>query len=62
MSLLPGDGLVQLRGLRIAALCLPAAEVGGDYYDLLPLSETRMGCWSPTCRARAPRRPCTWPS
>ena len=27
----------------MAALCLPAAEVGGDYYDLLPLSETRMG-------------------
>ena len=32
-----------MRGLRIAALCLPAAEVGGDYYDLLPLSDTRMG-------------------
>ena len=43
MSLLPGEGLVQLRGLRVAALCLPAAEVGGDYYDLLPLGETRMG-------------------
>jgi sigma-B regulation protein RsbU (phosphoserine phosphatase) len=27
----------------VAALCLPAAEVGGDYYDLLPLGETRMG-------------------
>jgi len=34
---------VSLPGLRIAALCLPAAEVGGDYYDLLPLSDTRMG-------------------
>ena len=42
MSLLPVQG-VSLPGLRIAALCLPAAEVGGDYYDLLPLSETRMG-------------------
>ncbi len=42
MSLLP-QGTVTLPGLRIAALCLPAAEVGGDYYDLLPLSETRMG-------------------
>jgi serine phosphatase RsbU (regulator of sigma subunit) len=42
MSLLP-QGAVDLPGLRIAALCLPAAEVGGDYYDLLPLSETRMG-------------------
>ena len=41
MSLLPG--LVSMSGVRIAALCLPAAEVGGDYYDLLPLSDTRMG-------------------
>jgi sigma-B regulation protein RsbU (phosphoserine phosphatase) len=42
MSLLPRDE-VSLTGLRVAALCLPAAEVGGDYYDLLPLSDTRMG-------------------
>lgn len=41
MSLLP-QGTVSVPGLRIAALCLPAAEVGGDYYDLLPLSDTRM--------------------
>jgi serine phosphatase RsbU (regulator of sigma subunit) len=43
MSLLPADGAITLPGLRIAALCLPAAEVGGDYYDLIPLSPTRMG-------------------
>jgi serine phosphatase RsbU (regulator of sigma subunit) len=43
MSLLPPQNAVTLAGLRIAALCLPAAEVGGDYYDLLPLSDTRMG-------------------
>jgi sigma-B regulation protein RsbU (phosphoserine phosphatase) len=42
MSLLP-QGSVSMSGLRMAALCLPAAEVGGDYYDLLPLSETRLG-------------------
>jgi sigma-B regulation protein RsbU (phosphoserine phosphatase) len=42
MSLLPQSG-VQLAGVRIAALCVPAAEVGGDYYDLLPLADTRMG-------------------
>jgi sigma-B regulation protein RsbU (phosphoserine phosphatase) len=42
MSLLP-QGVVTLPGLRVSALCLPAAEVGGDYYDLLPLSPTRMG-------------------
>jgi serine phosphatase RsbU (regulator of sigma subunit) len=43
MSLLPGEDLVSVPGVRIAALCLPAAEVGGDYYDLLPLGPTRMG-------------------
>ncbi len=43
MSLLPAQGFVTPSGVRIAALCLPAAEVGGDYYDLLPLGETRMG-------------------
>jgi phosphoserine phosphatase RsbU/P len=42
MSLLP-QGTVTVPGLRVAALCLPAEEVGGDYYDLLPLSDTRMG-------------------
>jgi serine phosphatase RsbU (regulator of sigma subunit) len=43
MSLLPPEGAIGMPGLRIAALCLPAAEVGGDYYDLLPLSDTRLG-------------------
>jgi sigma-B regulation protein RsbU (phosphoserine phosphatase) len=43
MSLLPAQGAVTMPGIRIAALCLPAAEVGGDYYDLLPLSDTRLG-------------------
>jgi serine phosphatase RsbU (regulator of sigma subunit) len=43
MSLLPGETPVSVPGLRVAALCLPAAEVGGDYYDLLPLGPTRMG-------------------
>jgi serine phosphatase RsbU (regulator of sigma subunit) len=43
MSLLPAQGAVTMPGVRIAALCLPAAEVGGDYYDLLPLSDTRLG-------------------
>jgi len=43
MSLLPGKTLKALPGIRVAALCIPAAEVGGDYYDVLPLSDTRMG-------------------
>jgi serine phosphatase RsbU (regulator of sigma subunit) len=43
MSLLPPQGQVTPPGIRIAALCLPATEVGGDYYDLIPISEGRMG-------------------
>jgi sigma-B regulation protein RsbU (phosphoserine phosphatase) len=31
-----------VRGLEIAARMLPASEVGGDYYDVLPV---RGGCW-----------------
>jgi serine phosphatase RsbU (regulator of sigma subunit) len=42
MSLLPQQAITH-PGLRIAALCLPATEVGGDYYDLLPLAESRLG-------------------
>ncbi len=41
MSLLP-QATFEVPGLRVAALCVPAAEVGGDYYDLLPLGETRL--------------------
>jgi DNA-binding LacI/PurR family transcriptional regulator/serine phosphatase RsbU (regulator of sigma subunit) len=39
-SILPRD--LQVRGLEIAATMLPATEVGGDYYDVLP---TEQGCW-----------------
>ena len=42
MSLLP-QGTVSCPGCASPRLCLPAAEVGGDYYDLLPLSDARMG-------------------
>lgn len=30
-------------GLEIAALCLPARETGGDFYDFIPLDEHRLG-------------------
>ena len=30
-------------GLELAAVCLPAIGVGGDYYDFLPLSNDRVG-------------------
>jgi sigma-B regulation protein RsbU (phosphoserine phosphatase) len=39
-SILPRD--LTVRGLSIAATMLPATEVGGDYYDVLP---TANGCW-----------------
>src|SRR5439155_23891579 len=42
MSLLP-QGPLAMRGLSVAALCVPAREVGGDYYDFLPLGEERVG-------------------
>jgi sigma-B regulation protein RsbU (phosphoserine phosphatase) len=35
-KLLP-EGTVQQDGVELAALCRPAAFVGGDFYDLLPL-------------------------
>ncbi|OFV93104.1 MAG: hypothetical protein A3H95_11900 [Acidobacteria bacterium RIFCSPLOWO2_02_FULL_64_15] len=42
MSLLPHGPLV-MPGLSVNAFCVPAREVGGDYYDFLPLDEDRVG-------------------
>jgi len=42
MSLLPQGPLV-MPGISVAALCVPAREVGGDYYDFLPLGDQRLG-------------------
>src|SRR5258706_2961720 len=42
MSLLPQGPLV-LAGLSVTAHCEPAREVGGDYYDYLPLGDRRVG-------------------
>jgi len=42
MSLLP-RGPLDLPGLAISALCVPAREVGGDYYDLFQLPNERLG-------------------
>jgi phosphoserine phosphatase RsbU/P len=42
MSLLP-RGPLDIPGLAITALCVPAREVGGDYYDFFRLSEDRLG-------------------
>ena len=42
MSLLPQGPLV-MTGLSVSALCVPAREVGGDYYDFLRLDDHRVG-------------------
>ena len=42
MSLLPQRPF-NAQGLSVAALCAPAREVGGDYYDFLPLPDGRLG-------------------
>lgn len=42
MSLLP-QAPASIPGVSVAALCVPAREVGGDYYDFLPLDDGRMG-------------------
>ena len=42
MSLLP-QGPLQMPGLSLAGHCEPAREVGGDYYDFLPLDGDRLG-------------------
>ena len=41
--LLPPEGSVSVPGFAVAAVCRPAAEVGGDYYDLIPLGPNRLG-------------------
>ena len=42
MSFLPAKN-PQFSGLDIAAHCIPAREVGGDYYDFVKLDEKRSG-------------------
>ena len=42
MSLLP-QGQLQMPGLALSGHCEPAREVGGDYYDFLPLDDGRLG-------------------
>jgi serine phosphatase RsbU (regulator of sigma subunit) len=42
MSLLP-HGTLEVPGMSVVGLCAPAKEVGGDYYDFLPLPDGRVG-------------------
>src|SRR5262245_17046381 len=42
MSLLP-QGPLHMPGVSLSGHCEPAREVGGDYYDFLPLDDDRLG-------------------
>jgi sigma-B regulation protein RsbU (phosphoserine phosphatase) len=42
MSLLP-QGPLDFPGVSVTSVCVPAREVGGDYFDVLPLDEHRVG-------------------
>jgi phosphoserine phosphatase RsbU/P len=42
MSLLPQSSLA-FPGISLSGHCVPAREVGGDYYDFLPLDDARIG-------------------
>jgi phosphoserine phosphatase RsbU/P len=39
-TFLPGD--LEVRGFRLASSYVPAHQVGGDYYDLIPISEGKL--------------------
>ena len=43
MSLLPQGPPASMAGITLSALCHPAREVGGDYYDFLPLGPNQLG-------------------
>ena len=54
-SFLPA-ALPAIPGMQMAFRYLPAsdqAEVGGDFYEALPLAAT--GCWSPSATCRGTR-------
>src|SRR5207247_1046155 len=36
---------VHIEGVEVSARMIPADEVGGDYYDVLPIAEGTQGAW-----------------
>jgi|GEM_PF-217602 len=42
MSMMP-QKYPDVKGIAIAGIAIPAKEVGGDYYDFLPISESKVG-------------------
>ncbi len=63
-QLLP-TGAREVPGLDLAAAYVPARELGGDFYDFLPIGQGRLGFMlgdgSAMFPARGPRRRCTVP-
>lgn len=41
-SFLP-DSIPEIKGFQLSALNIPAKEVGGDFYDFIPISDDKMG-------------------
>ena len=57
------EAVPALKGLEIAAACIPANEVGGDFYDFIPIDDDRTGIVD--CRRLGQERlrePCSWHS
>jgi len=42
MQLLPGKS-PEIKGFEIEGTCIPANEVGGDYYDFIKISDSKLG-------------------
>lgn len=42
LSFLPREK-PKLKGIDVASICIPAAEVGGDYYDFIEIDDHRLG-------------------
>ena len=58
-NMLP-DAIPTISGWDIAARYRPAAvgvEVGGDWYDVVPIADQLVASWSATSRVTTSRRP-----
>ncbi len=61
LGLLP-VGIPEIQGLSLAGTCVPAKQVGGDYYDFLPHGRAGPGrCHRGRLRPQCRRRSASWP-